>query len=83
MKNKTKWDGLSIREKADLMKLFVDNDITDLNQIHSLYNSYQIDNNQKSYEDWKRKIKEYKNIDIDNDKSYDYRSKYNKNKKKT
>ena len=41
MKNKTKWDELSIREKADLMKLFVDNDITDLNQIHSLYNSYQ------------------------------------------
>ena len=79
MSNKTKWDSLSIREKADLMKLFVDNDITDLNQIHSLYNSYQIDNNQKSYEDWKRKIKEYKNIDIDNDKSYDYRGFYNEN----
>ena len=57
MGNKTKWDSLSIREKADLMKLFVDNGITDLNQIHSLYNEYdkggftnQIDNNQPTRE---------------------------------
>ena len=35
--------------------------------------------NTKSYKDWKEKIKKYKNIDIDNDKSYDYIGFYNEN----
>lgn len=46
------------------------------------YRIYDGLSNTKSYKDWKEKIKKYKNINIDNDKSYDYIGFYNENPEK-
>lgn len=40
MKNINKWDSLSIKDKADLMKLYIKNGINNLEEIRSHYNKY-------------------------------------------
>lgn len=40
MKNNNKWDSLSIKDKADLMKLYVKNGINNLEEIRSHYNKF-------------------------------------------
>lgn len=41
MKNNSKWDSLSIKDKADLMKLYVKNGINNLEEIRSHYNKFK------------------------------------------
>lgn len=41
MKNNNKWDSLSIKDKADLMKLYVKNGINNLEEIRSHYNKFK------------------------------------------
>lgn len=41
MKNINKWDSLSIKDKADLMKLYIKNGINNLEDIRSHYNKFQ------------------------------------------
>lgn len=38
MGNKNKWDNLSIKDKSNLMQLYINNGVTDLNKIKNLYN---------------------------------------------
>lgn len=40
MKNINKWDSLSIKDKADLMKLYIKNGISNLEEIRSHYNKF-------------------------------------------
>lgn len=40
MKNISKWDSLSIKDKADLMKLYIKNGINNLEEIRSHYNKF-------------------------------------------
>ena len=40
MKNNNKWDSLSIKDKADLMKLYVKNGINNLEEIIGHYNKF-------------------------------------------
>lgn len=70
------WTDLSMKDKSDLMSLFLKQGISSLSDMRRIYDGLS---NTKSYKDWKEKIKEYKNIDIDNDKSYDYIGFYNEN----
>jgi hypothetical protein len=41
MKNINKWDSLSIKDKVDLMKLYIKNGINNLEEIRSHYNKFQ------------------------------------------
>lgn len=41
MKNINKWDSLSIKDKANLMKLYIKNGINNLEEIRSHYNKFQ------------------------------------------
>lgn len=70
------WTELSMKDKSDLMSLFLKQGISSLSDMRRIYDGLS---NTKSYKDWKEKIKKYKNIDIDNDKSYDYIGFYNEN----
>ena len=70
------WTDLSMKDKSDLMSLFLKQGISSLSDMRRVYDGLS---NIKSYEDWKEKVKKYKNIDIDNDKSYDYIGFYNEN----
>ena len=70
------WTDLSIKDKSDLMSLFLKQGISSLSDMRRIYDGLS---NTKSYKDWKEKVKKYKNIDIDNDKSYDYIGFYNEN----
>lgn len=72
----SKWDKLSMADRAKYIKLAVQNGITDLSQIRSTYNSYA----DGGYLDWLSKVKEWKpgiENDIDSDNpSYDYKGFY-------
>ena len=70
------WTDLSMKDKSELMSLFLKQGISSLSDMRRIYDGLS---NIKSYKDWKEKVKKYKNIDIDNDKSYDYIGFYNEN----
>lgn len=67
------WSDLSMAEKANIIVLGVKSGITNLNDIRRGYNSFA----KGGYTKWKEKIKEHKDIDIDNDPTYDYEGFYN------
>ena len=75
MNNNRNWEALSMKDRASFIKLAIQNGYRDLDSIRSLYNN-------KSKEDvedfsrWKKQIKNYKGIDVDNDATYDYRGFY-------
>lgn len=63
------WRDLTMRQKADLMKLGVQNGVTDLNQIKRIYNIYA----DGGYLEWKEQIRRHKGLNIDDDNTYDYK----------
>lgn len=68
-----KWSDLSMAERAHIIALGVQSGITNLNDIRKGYNSFA----RGGYTKWKEKIREHKDIDIDNDPTYDYEGFYN------
>lgn len=70
------WTDLSMKDKSDLMSLFLKQGISSLSDMKRVYDGLS---DTRSYKDWKEKIKNYKNIDIDRDNSYDYLGFYNEN----
>lgn len=71
------WNELSISEKVPYLKLGLDNGIIDIDTISNTYNSYA----RGGYTKWKEKLKYYRNIDADNDDTYDYQSYFISNPK--
>ena len=69
------WNNLTLQEKSKLMELGVKHGVTDLNSIRKMYNI----NANGSYLEWKNQISRYKNIDIDNDHTYDYKGFFESN----
>lgn len=59
------WDKLSMKDRAAYIKLAVENGISDLNTIRS------------TYEDWKTKAAQIKDLQPDEDATYDYEGYYN------
>lgn len=66
------WEDLSLKEKAEMMRIGIQNGISDLNHIKEAYNEYS----KGGYAKWKRQIYKHKGIDVDNDKTYDYEGFY-------
>ena len=60
-------------ERAKVIQLGVSQGLTNLNDIKKGYNNFA----RGGYTKWKERIKEHKNIDIDNDPTYDYEVFYN------
>lgn len=60
-------------ERAKVIQLGVSQGLTNLNDIKKGYNNFA----RGGYTKWKERIKEHKNIDIDNDPTYDYEGFYN------
>lgn len=73
-----KWSDLSMTDRAKIIALEVKKGITNLDDIKNNYNNFA----RGGYTKWKQKIKEHKNIDIDNDPTYDYEGFYNSNPSK-
>src|SRR5574344_1479047 len=88
------WNKLSVSDKAALMRIYIENGITDLDVMQAHYNqqggkvgrnsnsanSYSsLPNNSRTYERWADAIARHKSINIANDKTYDYRRYYNEN----
>lgn len=73
-----KWNDLSMTDRAKIIALEVKNGITNLDDIKNNYNNFA----RGGYTKWKQKIKEHKNIDIDNDPTYDYKGFYDSNPSK-
>jgi len=88
------WNELSVSNKAALMRIYIENGITDLDVMQAHYNqqggkvgrnsnsanSYSsLPNNSRTYERWADAIARHKGINIANDKTYDYRRYYNEN----
>lgn len=65
-------------DRAKIIALEVKKGITNLDDIKNNYNNFA----RGGYTKWKQKIKEHKNIDIDNDPAYDYEGFYNSNPSK-
>lgn len=66
IKNKNRWSQLSMQQRADLIKLYVDNGITSLDNIKKDYNSFDdggpVGEGKKTYEHPKYNHKEESNI---------------------
>lgn len=73
-----KWNDLPMTDRAKIIALEVKKGITNLDDIKNNYNNFA----RGGYTKWKQKIKEHKNIDIDNDPTYDYEGFYNSNPSK-
>ena len=71
------WDDLSMTERAEMMRVAVNNGITDLPTIRQKYNEFAKGGPKRDYNTWKKLIHDYKGIDVNNDKTYDYLSYYN------
>src|SRR5574344_771598 len=88
------WNELSVSNKAALMRIYIENGITDLDVMQAHYNQQggkvgrnnnsanlypSLPNNSRTYERWADAIARHKSINIANDKTYDYRRYYNEN----
>lgn len=71
------WDDLSMTERAEMMRVAVNNGITDLPTIRQKYNEFAEGGPKRDYNTWKKLIHDYKGLDVDNDNTYDYLSYYN------
>lgn len=74
------WEDLSIKEKSDLMRLYISNGIMDLDTIKEHYNAFQ-DGGKLTFKQWKSQMQsKYPDIEMDNTKAgYDYNRYFNDN----
>lgn len=63
------WNNLTLQAKSKLMELGVKHGVTDLDSIRKLYNI----NADGGYLRWKEQMSRHKNLNIDQDKTYDYK----------
>lgn len=69
-----------MKQKAALIKMGVENNIYDIDEIKNIYNEYAKGGEvEKNYNTWKKKLLDYKNINVDEDNTYDYLGFYNSN----
>jgi len=75
-----RWSQLSLKDKSDLMSLYIKNGISSLEEIKKHYNSYQ-DGGKITFQQWKDRMKtKYPDIEMDNDKAgYNYEEYFNNN----
>ncbi len=71
------WKDLTLKEKAEIMKMSVANGVTDINDIKAIYDNETHNYQLGGYKQWKNAIAKYKHLDIDNDPTYDYEGFYN------
>lgn len=75
----SKWDELTMAEKAEMMKVAVRNGITKLQDIRDKYNEFaEGGDTDWSYNNWKKQIAEHMGIRPDEDNTYDYEAYFNK-----
>lgn len=73
------WSKLSMKDRANVMKLFLDKGISDLDTMRREYNIFaEGGNTDRSYNGWKKRISEYMGIKPDEDNTYDYEAFFNK-----
>lgn len=81
-RKRTAFDRLSMPAQAEMIRVAVNRGIHNLKDIRDAYNEYaeggSMINNKEGYDEWKRRIEEYKGILIDEDNTYDYEGFYNK-----
>ena len=65
------WKDLTLKEKAEIMKMSVANGVTDINDIKAIYDNETHNYQLGGYKQWKNAITKYKHLDIDNDPTYD------------
>lgn len=72
------WKSLSIQQKSDLMRIYLQNGISSLDTIINHYNNYQ-DGGKISFKQWKDKMKQkYQDIEMDDNKAgYNYEEYFN------
>lgn len=73
------WDNLTLKQKSDVMKMAIQQGISDLNEIKRLYNTSSNQFSNGGYTRWKDAIRAYKGIDPDMDRTYDYEGFYKDN----
>lgn len=73
------WDNLTLKQKSDIMKMAIQQGISDLNEIKRLYNTSSNQFSNGGYTRWKDAIRAYKGIDPDMDRTYDYEGFYKEN----
>lgn len=73
------WDNLTLKQKSDVMKMAIQQGISDLNEIKRLYNTSSNQYSDGGYTRWKDAIRAYKGIDPDMDRTYDYEGFYKDN----
>ena len=61
------WNDLNMSQRSQLMRIFIENGITDLSEMQNMYN------NGGGFRKWRRKMSKYKDIDMKNDPDYDYK----------
>ena len=78
------WDDLNMNQKAEVISMAIKAGLRDIDSIRSFYentiNENRLDDG--GYVKWKQKASKYKNLDIDNDITYDYEGWYNENPKR-
>lgn len=72
------WQDLSIKEKADRIKVGVKNGLTNMSDIRKKYNEFAMGGD-KNYNSWKKRLKNRMHINVDSDNTYDYEGYYNSN----
>lgn len=78
----SKWNDLSMTQKGEVIKMAVKSNIKDIESIRNLYNEYAKGGpissfDKRTYDIWKREMGLKRQLDIDNDNTYDYESYYN------
>lgn len=74
------WDNLNLHQKNELMKLYIQNGITSLDEMKNHYNSFA-DGGKLTFQQWKAQMQsKYPDIEMDNNKAgYDYETYFNDN----
>ena len=75
------WNDLSLSEKSDLMRTYIRNGMTSLDQMRSHFDSFAKGGPKKTYKEWLTSMqKRYPDIEFDSNKAqYDYERYFNEN----
>lgn len=76
-----KWDDLTMSQKSELMRLYIRNGITSLDQMSSHFNTYANGGPKKTFQEWSQAMKgKYPWLELDSNKAgYDYERYFNEN----
>lgn len=76
-----KWDDLTMSQKSELMRLYIRNGITSLDQMSSHFNTYANGGPKKTFQEWSQAMKgKYPWLELNSQKAgYDYERYFNEN----